>query len=291
MKRILLLMTSMLLMCALDSCAGGDGQANNVVNFFTGGETINASENYVTKNIPVKPFDKIVVTGSLDVEFTQDAGKHQVDIYTSDNVVDLIDVYSKSSTLYFSFKKNVKVSYKKLKIYVKGKTLQAVTLKGSGDFTFKNDFKGDALDITLIGSGDIDGNSITCSQDINVSLSGSGDINFNSLKANAAELMLAGSGDIGIKNINATYVNANVAGSGDIELHGKTKKADYTVAGSGDLNASGLAADEVSASVGGSGDIQCHAIHSLDASTAGSGDISYKGNPTKVKKGKNVHRL
>ena len=55
-----------------------------------GGKTIKASKNYVTKNIKVDNFTGLNLAGSPDVTYTQKAGKPTVEVYTSDNIVDLI---------------------------------------------------------------------------------------------------------------------------------------------------------------------------------------------------------
>lgn len=79
-----------------------------------GSKTVKASKNYVTKDIKVDNFTKLSVAGSPDVTYTQKSGKPTVEVYTSDNIVDLLDIRVKDNTLYIGFKKNVSVSYNKL---------------------------------------------------------------------------------------------------------------------------------------------------------------------------------
>lgn len=57
-----------------------------------GSKTVKASKNYVTKDIKVDNFTKLSVAGSPDVTYTQKSGKPTVEVYTSDNIVDLLDV-------------------------------------------------------------------------------------------------------------------------------------------------------------------------------------------------------
>lgn len=289
MKKIFLMISPLLLAWVFCGCVQGNSHSESIG--FTNGPTIKGSDRYVTKNLTVKPFDKIVVTGSLDVEYTQDAGKYQVDLYASDNIIDLIDVHSQGRTLYLSFKKNVSVSYKKLKISVTGKELNDVSLTGSGDFAFKNGLKAESVNLSLVGSGDIMGENLTCSQNITMSLSGSGDLNCGNVTAKSVDISVVGSGDVDVSNIDVASVTASVSGSGDIALKGKARKAEYNVSGSGDISAANVVADEVSASVGGSGDIECHAVKTLNLHTGGSGTIGYKGNPTMIGNTKHLRRL
>ncbi|MDC6367028.1 MULTISPECIES: head GIN domain-containing protein [Flavobacteriaceae] len=116
-----------------------------------------------------------------------------------------------------------------------------------------------------------------------VSLSGSGDIvGKTTLKADSFKTSMAGSGDVSL-TIEAQSVSASLSGSGDINLSGKTTDLDVHVAGSGDIKAYDLEAEFVTAAVSGSADIKVTANQSIDARVSGSGDISYRGNPTKIK--------
>lgn len=62
-----------------------------------GSKTVKASKNYVTKDIKVDNFTKLSVAGSPDVTYTQKSGKPTVEVYTSDNIVDLLDTIPSTS--------------------------------------------------------------------------------------------------------------------------------------------------------------------------------------------------
>ena len=223
-----------------------------------GGKTVKASRNYVTKNIKVDNFTGLNLAGSPNVTYTQKAGKPEVEVYTSDNIVDLLDINVVNNTLNIKFKKGVSVSYNKLEIRVSSETLNNISVAGSGNVELANGLKTGNLNVSVAGSGDIEGSNITCA---NLTAS------------------IAGSGDLKLDNVSAAGTEASVSGSGTAILTGTSQEADYRVAGSGDLFASGLQAKRVSASVSGSGDIKCHATDFLKARTSGSGNIGYKGNP------------
>lgn len=114
--------------------------------------------------------------------------------------------------------------------------------------------------VALSGSGEIIGKDLIESNNFNVAISGSGDINLN-LKVNNIESRISGSGDLTFKGSTKTFTSS-VSGSGDIEAYGlQTDKADIKVSGSGDMTIT---------------------VNSeLYARVSGSGDISYKGNPSK----------
>ena len=213
-----------------------------------GSKTVKASKNYVTKDIKVDNFTKLSVAGSPDVTYTQKSGKPTVEVYTSDNIVDLLDIRVKDNTLYI------------------------------GDVELKNGLKTDDIKISVAGSGDISGNNISCT-DLDISIAGSGDINSSNITCNDLQVSVAGSGDMKLNNVTANFTRASVAGSGTAILSGSTQEAEYSVAGSGDLLASDFVAKKASASVAGSGDIKCHATDFLKVRTSGSGSVGYKGNP------------
>lgn len=279
MKKFTTLTSIFLLTTVLSACAQSYSHHFNSGNSWLGGKEVKASKNYVTKQIKVSDFNQIAVSGSLDVTYTQQSGKPKVEIYTSDNIVDLLDIYVKNGKLNLGFKKNVKVSYNKLEIRVTSEDLNAVNVAGSGDFKFTNGLKTDQLKMNVAGSGDITASNIQCSQVFTANVAGSGDIECKQLKAADMDISVAGSGDLKIENALVTSVNASVAGSGTVKISGNADKANYSVAGSGDLYASDFKVQDISASVAGSGDIKCYAVEHLKARVSGSGTIGYKGDP------------
>lgn len=121
-----------------------------------GSKTVKASKNYVTKDIKVDNFTKLSVAGSPDVTYTQKSGKPTVEVYTSDNIVDLLDIRVKDNTLYIGFKKNVSVSYNKLEVRVSAEKLNGIAVAGSGDVELKNGLKTDDIKISVAGSGEVE---------------------------------------------------------------------------------------------------------------------------------------
>lgn len=279
MKKLTTFATLFLLVFTMSACAQSYKHRFNTGSGWLNGKEVKASKNYVTKEIKVKDFDRIQVGGSLDVTYKQQPGKPEVEIYTSDNIVDLLDVYVKGGTLYLNFKKNVSVAYNKLEIRVNSSRLSYVGVTGSGSLDLADELKADNLEMKVTGSGDITGGSIRCAQGFTASVTGSGDFKCKQLTTQMLNATVTGSGDLNVENASATSVVANVTGSGTLKIKGAAQEAEYKVAGSGDLLASDFEVQRVSASVAGSGDIKCHAVKFLKARTSGSGDIGYKGNP------------
>lgn len=223
-------------------------------------QRVTASKNYITKNINVSNFNGIKLIGSSDIICKQSDGKPSVQIYGSDNIVELMEISVENGTLIVKLKNNVSIQNNgKLEVRVSSPELNSLDIYGSGDITLSNGIKSDKdIDIAIHGSGDIDGDPISCKQ-LSISIYGSGDINLN--------------------NIKSMQTRVKISGSGDITLTGNTQKAEYSISGSGEITASLLKATNVSAHVSGSGDIECHAIKQLTGKVSGSGEVGYKGNP------------
>ena len=172
----------------------------NTSGFFNG-KTVKASKNYVTKDIRVDNFTKINLAGSPDVIYTQKNGKPQVKIYTSDNIINLLDVNVKNGVLNIGFKKGTSVSYNKLEIRISSETLNGVSIAGSGDIALTNGLKTDFFKMAIAGSGDIKANNISCTNNLEISVAGSGDILCSDIACTNLKASVAGSGDIKLKNI------------------------------------------------------------------------------------------
>lgn len=253
---------------------------------------VKGSSTYVTKNIRIGNFDKISLTGSCDIDFTQREGKPQVEIYTSDNLVDLVDVHVDGNTLKVGIRKGYQLSYKVLKVRVSAPHLKGVSITGSGDVTLQNELRTEHLQFSVTGAGDISAKDIVCKGDFSVNIVGSGDIVCSRVSCGEFRCSIAGVGDISVNDLTAGNVNASVTGSGDIVLNGHAETAYYKVSGSGDLKASDLKARRVEASISGSGDISCHASDYLRARVSGSGTIGYGGNPKEVDiPNRHIHKL
>lgn len=110
--------------------------------------------------------------------------------------------------------------------------------------------------------------------------SGSGNIESNGIlkSAEQIEFNLSGSGDVNAE-VDAPSIKVTGSGSGNIKLVGKTRDFVCKVSGSGDVNCGGLQSENTVINISGSGNAHVFASVSLKASTRGSGDIYYLGNP------------
>lgn len=258
-----------------------------------GGKTVKASKVYVTRDVHVGEFNRIEVSGSPDVIYRQKAGKPMVEVYASDNIVDLLDIREEGGTLYVRFKKGVSVSYDKLEIRVSSEQMNGIKVSGSGDVDLASDIRTDRMELRVSGSGDINGGRIDCRGAFSMGISGSGDVNLQEIRSSSLDMSVTGSGDAKTGRVSVGGNTAiSVTGSGTVRIEGgNTESAELKVSGSGDIFAGNYQARRVSASVTGSGDIRCHATEFLKVRTSGSGRVGYKGNPEVDYPKKGLYRL
>jgi hypothetical protein len=141
---------------------------------------------------------------------------------------------------------------------LKIKTKKGYNIKGTKTILITVPFD-DISAVSLAGSGDVYSDDVIDTKNLKLSLAGSGDFNLA----------------VSTKNL-----SSSIAGSGDITLKGDSDEFTCSIAGSGNINAYDLTAKVATAKIAGSGNVKVHAIEEIQAKSAGSGNIYYKGNPS-----------
>lgn len=140
-------------------------------------------------------------------------------------------------------------------MWISAPSLDEVSLSGSGDLTFDNDYKGKSLSIIRTGSGDTNTKNVSLTGDFKYSVSGSGDADMGSVKAKNASFSVFGSGDVKSGLVDVANTELTISGSGDADLNfSNCGNADVSVTGSGDVTLSGEL-QTLGKHVSGSGDV------------------------------------
>lgn len=224
------------------------------------GQKVKGDGKMITQTREVGDFTKIRSMGSLDI-ILEKGDKSTVEVIAEDNVQDIISVSVEKKTLVVRVKPGA--SFKS-----KGKTEVHV-------------YKSKLEDISLEGSGSVRGAVKFDLKALNISVDGSGSVNMN-VDASVMKVQLNGSGEIICEGSYGT-VESVQKGSGTISLKGQAKALKATASGSGELKATALTSSSVNIKSGGSGTIKVHATQSLEVESTGSGNITYKGNPSSRK--------
>jgi len=217
-----------------------------------GGERITGSGVARTETRDVAGFHAIVLGVPARLTLRQGANE-SLSISGDDNIVPLVEAVVEDGTLRIRWarKGNYSTSYKSLQIVVDARSIDGLTIRGSGQIDAERLKTGD-LRTTIDGSGAIaldrlDAQSVNAAihgngrvsatgraDSLDVTIAGSGEVLMAKLESRRARVTLQGSGQAIVwakENLDAT-----IAGSGEVKYYGKPQ-LNQTVAGSGSIRA------------------------------------------------------
>jgi len=108
---------------------------------------------------------------------------------------------------------------------------------------------------------------------------GSANLHVPSLKASALNVAVDGSGEVALDALEATSIKVAIRGDGQLTAAGHADALDVAISGSGELHAAKLESRRVQLALNGSAQATVWAKDDLSATIAGSGEVSYYGNP------------
>lgn len=239
MKRIFSIMMALAFVFAFAACNASNAKegldAKN-------GKSISYDGCKVTKQLKSLPyFNKIVLDGALDVEFSQ-ASRGGVAIKGRKSIVDNVKAKVKNQTLYLSLDEKdwFRVDHsEKADIYVSSPDLISVVMRGAGDFETKNLLDTDTLNVELNGAGNIDFDRIVCDEAYLI-VKGAGNLEVDKLTANRTKIAMLGVGNADVEFKNAGHVDCLLSGVGNIDLEGTVKSLSKNVRGTGNIDTTEL---------------------------------------------------
>ena len=218
MKKVLLLMISVL---ALTSCS--IGQMN----------LVDPSDNIVTKEYKLKPFEEVKMKGVGHVELIQDEAKNGlVELTAPDNYVEFYKFESDGKKLTISFaKKSINIHTKDVKIRVY--TCDLIKLENSGAASINMDsLDTDIIEIHNSGVGHISIGGVA--DNVVLSNSGVGSIDASKLKALNVKASVSGVGSIDCYA--SESLKGSVSGVGSLNYDGHPKQKETKRSGVGSIN-------------------------------------------------------
>lgn len=201
----------------------------------------NAQEEMVERTLDLKDFNKMHLSGSVDVIYTV-SDSFCVKLEAPKDFIERLDVNVKDSILRVSTKEESREGHwvirshdgNHCKVYVSAPSLSAVNIAGSTDFVCNDTLTTKSLALQIAGSGDINIKRLV-SERTSMSVAGSGDIDITSLKSDIYDINIAGSGDVKANCDSCGIISVSIVGSGDIELSGYARDLRKSIAGSGDF--------------------------------------------------------
>lgn len=132
--------------------------------------------------------------------------------------------------------------------------------------------------VELSGSGEITGDIAGTGSD-ELSVGGSGRIEVDHVTADGLTVSVDGSGEVLVGDVSASRTTVTIGGSGRAVLSGDTDELSVAIPGSGEVDVADLVAQDAVVEVDGSGDVAVNVVRTLDAAVAGSGTVTYAGDP------------
>lgn len=179
-------------------------------------------------------FDRIEVSGSIDVVARVETGGPIAVVRGDDNLIDHIETEVRNGVLHVGFAEGSYSPRTATSVHVWTPQLEAISVSGSADVEAWG-VNAHEFEVSLSGSGDIAVEGRT--EDLHVDLTGSGDIDLEELASYAANVRLVGSGDIFV--FVADALDVSISGSGDVHFEhpdGETPRVTTRVSGSGEVH-------------------------------------------------------
>lgn len=197
-------------------------------NWFSRGAS--GSGDKTTKTIQTEDYDIIQARGPIDIHLKK--GKEGIiEVTTSDNLHQYLEVESKNNRLEISLKRGVNIRNGHFELNVPFESLSKIKLSGSGTIDTQDPITGKILEVSLSGSGDIELSGT--SENLNLQTSGSADYSGLALDTQNTSIEISGSGDANV--VAHKTLNARISGSGSVHYKGKPDKINTKVSGSGSI--------------------------------------------------------
>ena len=234
----------------------------------SGGKSIKASGNYVTKSYSVGKFSTIEASGVATVVYTQTSGPQKVEVCTSDNLMEYVYVKVNDGNLLVGIKYDGAIqSLDKFEVRVSSPSLSGVDLRGASRFVADGAISARRLDLSLSGASRFSGASVSCT-DLDVDASGSSNLSLGKLKAKTASFDMSGASKVDVDQ-QVEKSTIGLSGASKAFVKGTAVDADYSTSGAANVNAEKCVAQRVSASASGASKVNCHAVASLKVDRSG----------------------
>ena len=192
-------------------------------NYKGGKNAIKGEGNVISKSFDFKDFDKIVINGHADVDFTQ-SSIYEVTVRTQENVFEWLDYKVDGNTLIIETKDHREIRATKYDLVIQAPDLTSIQVNGASDFD---------IPAGLMTQGSL-----------KIQVNGAGDLTFNQIVCKSLSVEVNGAADATLTELDVlTDLKVEVNGAGDVTLTGHTENVSLSVNGAGAIDAKGLQVD------------------------------------------------
>ena len=213
---------------------------------------VKGNHQIVNETIVIDDYDEIALSLPAEVIYRQVSQEEPfLQVSVDENILPLLDIFVRDNRLVIKQKENYNLRPSRFVIYTNSRSLNNVSIAGTGDVLLQNAVNARDMKVSITGSGDFKTDSLYC-ENLEASIAGSGDILLSGA-ATSAQYKVTGSGDIRAFDYLVENLTCNITGSGDIQAF-VDKKLVARITGSGDIRYKGNP-ESVDKKVTGSGDI------------------------------------
>lgn len=214
---------------------------------------IRGSGNVVTETRAVSGFDKVSLTGSMELFLTQ-GEQESLEIEGEDNIIAVIETEVRGDTLHIGVKENTTTNpTEPVRVYLTMTEIAGLEVTGASSIAAKS-IVSDRLTLDVNGSGDANIETLSAAS-LKVDISGSGSVEVAG-QATDQVIVIGGSGryqaadlesetvDVEVNGAGEATVwasqtlNADISGSGSVAYYG-TPTVSQNISGSGEVNGLG----------------------------------------------------
>jgi hypothetical protein len=204
---------------------------------YLGGKHINGNGNITTRDHTVGPFQRVEVSGAMDVYVKQDSSQQTVKVETDENLQDLIEIRESNGVLYISPLDNYNLDpTRQLKVYVAAPLFKGFAVSGASRLYSEN--------------------KLTSSETLDIDLSG------------ASEIKL---------DLRAPRINAEISGASSAAPTGETKDFNASGSGASNYKCFDLKTENTTVDISGACSADVYADVKLDVQASGASGVKYKG--------------
>ncbi len=222
-----------------------------------GCDVIRGSGRVIEEEREISAFERIVIRGEGEVDFTQ-GDDLRLTIQAEDNIVaELVTKVERGSLVLATRQGVILDPTLPIEFHVEGPELTQISVDGSGNFV------GDSLD----------------TQTITIDIGGSGSVHFDHLESPTGNIDVSGSGEVTVDDWMGDELTVDIGGSGNVGLAGEAESQLVNIGGSGNYFGAKLKTDDTAVEVDGSGNVEVFAEDTLTVRIDGSGNVRFRGSP------------
>mgnify|MGYP000962085545 CR=1 FL=1 len=218
--------------------------------------TVRGSRNLITKTFPLGNFTRIDASGMYDIDFYQTDDNPRVEVNTSDNIMEFVEVGVKGPVLNLGLSDKHRYDIKKIRIKVYSAELDGLTVRGAADVSITHGLMTRALDVEVNGTGNIRMENIDASYKIKIEINGAGNLDASRISAGDLTVQIDGSGNVEVYEIESETVTVAIRGAGKATLSGTTGTSFLKINGVGSIDATQLKAENYEIEKSGIGSIK-----------------------------------